>query len=131
MPSLWDHHPNEEMLIFVGDSKVFLDKPMKLLAILNPSIAVWRDNLILCWRLDDSKIRIVRLSNHSITDLGASIHSLAGMPVDKIYSDAAYIDIPNAEDPRVYVTGSTLTNQRLFVVFCRRYPRKRPEIQTR
>lgn len=151
VPTLWDHHSNAEMLSIAKYSQPFLlDTFVVLKNLLNPDIVYFNGDIVLSYRHDPGTIRIVWIKKNAVNPPISTPSSPPPPPVQSskvshdIDADLAIlskIDFRDSnmghpflefkgEDPRVFVTeGHSPTLARLWVFFCKRYKRGKPEIQ--
>jgi hypothetical protein len=126
--SLWDSRPNTVLLSLLQNGTGLVTKTYRYLNhIINPSMIYTDGDAFFSGRsMNDPKyvkiwrIQNVSSSNTSIFQEGNRIfhdHNMNNglIPVGKIFG----------EDPRLFI----LSNKRLFITICHRFPRKIPELQ--
>lgn len=126
--SLWDSHPNTALLSLLQNGTGLVTKTYRHLNhITNPSMIFTDGDAFLSGRaMNDAKyvkiwwIQNVSSNNASIFQEGNRIFHDDNMnngliPVSKILG----------EDPRLFI----LSNGRIFITFCHRFPKKIPELQ--
>ena len=136
-------------MIALGNS-TFLSTTSKVMAVLNPDVVYVNDDMVVSWRHTPGVFRVVWIKRSSISKnsgVSSSSSSSSSSSID-IERDVAYLktidftspSLPmiemKGEDPRIFVTSSSLSAslplpsssspQRLWVVFCKRYPKRTP-----
>jgi hypothetical protein len=121
IPTLFDHHANEQMLALFTPK--FLTKTEKVFdGTLNLNYVYFSDFVVFTWRVTEQKFRLVTLRRSgSMYDKDLEIFSQLKLQDYHVAEDAKEID---GEDPRLFVV-----NNKLWVVFCKRYPKAKPEIR--
>jgi hypothetical protein len=132
LQTLWDHHQNEAFLS-LGTS-LFIKNTSKIFPLLNPSYVYWNGDIVVSWRTESEAFRLVYMKRNSETLLNSSVKIAADIKHMKKFSftDSTVNHLSmKGEDPRLVVTRDSLrpSVERLWVVFCKRYHRSRPELQ--
>lgn len=132
LKSLWDHHQNEKILS-LGKSN-FIISTSKVFTLLNPCYVYWNELIAVTWRTEPETFRVVLIDRRNgSTSLSAeAVEADINFMRTFNFLDAAVPHLSmKGEDPRLIVTQDLLdpSKQRLWVVFCKRYHRQRPELQ--
>lgn len=137
LKTLWDHHANKKFLA-LGNSDFILDTH-KVFSLLNPSFIYWNDDIVVSWRTEPETFRVILIKRESVPN-PAGITNPDKNILRYLQSDYHFLrqfDYSNmsvthlsmkGEDPRIITTGPH-GKQQLWVVFCKRYHRGRPELQ--
>lgn len=138
LPSLWDHHSNERMLS-LGNSNFLLETEL-VVKLLNPCYVYWNNKIAITYRSESEQFKIILISKSSGTSDGSTV--ISGSSTDHIKADIEAIRNYNyknittqhivlrGEDPRlITIKSEDKRTDRLFVVFCRRFHKRRPELQ--
>jgi predicted GH43/DUF377 family glycosyl hydrolase len=135
IPSLWDHHANAKMIQYAANAR-YMQPPKKVIDVLNPSFTIWKNSLVMSYRKEEHKVRVVWFPMSSIKS-GKKMYleiSKYFKHFDEYVADpslAVSLDIDNAEDPRLLSIASPTKSfdEKLFVAYASRYPKKKPEIK--
>ena len=129
IPTLFDHHANEQMLALFTSQ--FLTKTENVFDELNLNYVYFSDYVVFTWRVTEQKFRLVAVPRPTKQTQTGDTPGMYKTDMKK-FSEFAVRDYHvkedvkeiEGEDPRLFVL-----NGRLWVVFCKRYPRQKPEIQ--
>lgn len=121
IPTLFDHHANEQMLALFTPK--FLTKTEKVFdGALNLNYVYFSDFVVLTWRVTEQKFRLIAVhKSDSTREKDLEMFSQSKVQDIHVAEEVKEID---GEDPRLFVI-----NDRLWVVFCKRYPKGKPEIR--
>lgn len=132
LKTLWDHHQNEQF-IEMGNS-TFISSPRKVFpSLLNPCFLFWNGDIVVSWRKDPSTIRVIFIKvQEQYSTVGSKIAHYMDyfLGYSHFYNDKyPHLEF-SGEDPRLYTMGeyNSSSKQRLWVAYCQRHRRSRPEL---
>jgi hypothetical protein len=130
LKTLWDHHESDKFLKF-GNSSFLLKTQLFFPNLLNPSFVFWNNNIVVSWRKEAGSIRIVFIKVPKKYDsIGSTVSDYIQVfqQFNFLEDSLPHVDF-DGEDPRLFVTdGNSDGNQRLWVAYCMRHRRSRPEL---
>lgn len=129
--TLWDHHQNDKF-IAMGNSSFILSTQKVFSSLLNPCLLLWNGDIVISWRKDAGSIRIIYIKvEETHPSIGAAIEHYIPYfrTLDFFNERIPHVDF-SGEDPRLYIVGehNSTSRQRLWVAYCQRHRRSRPEL---
>lgn len=132
LPTLWNHHANIRLLSL--PTSTFILNTVKYLPFLNPDIVYFDKRLYMSWRNTPNSIKVITLDRAAGFNISGNIELDILVLQSLNFSDPRIptLDL-NGEDPRLFTRdprfgGSMSSSDKLYLVFCRRFRRKKPEL---